>query len=59
MTPKIKESEEQKQQRLLAKRENLSATQQYLQAQTKFYRKLRSPRVSIATGRSAAGIPLG
>lgn len=56
--PKIEETAEQKQQRLIAERENTTAMQQYLQSQTKFYRRLRSPRVSMATGKSI-GVPLG
>lgn len=55
MTPKVKESPEQIKQRKIAERENTSATQAYLQDQTRFYQRMRSPRVSIATGRSAGG----
>jgi hypothetical protein len=47
------ETAEQKQQRLIAERENRTSMQEYLQGQTKVYQKLRSPRVSIATGKSA------
>ncbi len=55
---KPQETQEQRQQRIIAERENTSAMQESLQAQTRFYQKLRSPRVSIATGRSSAARPM-
>lgn len=53
-TPKPKapeETPEQKAQRERARTENIRATQEGLQGQTAQFRRLRSPRVSIATGR--------
>lgn len=58
MTPSVKESAEQKRQREIAKRENTASIQGYLQDQTKQYQRLRSPRVSIATGRSLRGMSM-
>lgn len=53
------ETPEQARQRKLAERENLESSQEYLQAQTKFYQRLRSPRVSIATGRRSVAQKIG
>jgi hypothetical protein len=50
-TPKIQESAEQKQQRIRAESENLSAVQEGLGSKTNMFRRLKSPRVSIATSR--------
>ncbi len=58
MKPKIEETAAQKRERLRAERENVSTMQEYLQQQTRHYQKMKSPRVSIATGRSFAAVPL-
>lgn len=59
MKPKMpKETTEQKQQRLRAESDNLRSMQELLQVRTSMYRRLQSPRVSIATGRSLPGMPL-
>lgn len=59
MKPKIpEETPEQKQQRLRAEQGNTRAMQSYLQDRTMSYRRLASPRISIATGRSRAAMPL-
>lgn len=52
------ESPEQRQQRVRAESANLRATQDYLKDQTDVFRRIKSPRVSIATGRSTAAVPL-
>lgn len=59
MRPKIPaETPEQKQQRVRAESENVAAMQSQLRDQTSYYRRLRSPRVSLATGRPLIGVPL-
>jgi len=50
-TPKVEESPEQKQQRVRAESDNLKSVQQGLGDRTSMFRRLHSPRVSIATGR--------
>lgn len=45
------ETPEQKQQRLRAENENMRAMQVQAQDRTTFFRRLRSPRLSIATNR--------
>jgi hypothetical protein len=55
MSPKVKETPEQKQQRLRAESQNLRSMQEQLQVRTSSYQRLQSPRVSIATGRSLTG----
>ena len=49
-TPKPQETAEQKQQRIRAESENLKSVQAGLQDRTTMFRRLYSPRVSIATG---------
>lgn len=49
--PSFSETPEQKQARLKAKSDNLRAIQGDLNNQTNMFRRLMSPRVSIATGR--------
>lgn len=59
MKPKqVAETTEQKQQRLRAESDNLRSMQDYLQVKTGTFRRLQSPRISIATGRSIAAVPL-
>lgn len=53
-----KETTEQKQQRLRAESDNLRSMQELLQVKTGIFRRLESPRVSIATGKSTAAVPL-
>lgn len=60
MKPRIpQETPAQAQQRIEAERENLRVTQESLQQKTRQYQRLRGPRISIATGRSLTGAPLG
>lgn len=56
--PKVEETAEQKQQRLRAESDNLRSMQELLQVKTGIFRRLQSPRISIATGRSTAAVPL-
>lgn len=59
MKPKMpKETPDQIARRQQAERDNVASIQEYLQGQTRQYQRLRSPRVSIATGRSANRAPL-
>lgn len=58
-TVKAEETEEQKAQRIRAKQENVQSIQDYLQTKTSVYQRLRSPRVSIATGRTLSGMRMG
>ncbi len=59
MTPKApKETAEQKQVRMRAESENIRSLQSTVQQRTSIFQRLRSPRVSIATGRSSSAIPL-
>lgn len=52
-TPKPpEETPEQKAQRERARSENIEATQEGLDTQTNLFRNLRTPKISIATGRS-------
>jgi hypothetical protein len=44
------ETEEQKQQRVQAEQDNVRSIQQTAQRRTSIYRRLMSPRVSLATG---------
>lgn len=53
-----KETTEQKQQRLRADSDNLRSMQELLQVKTGIFRRLQSPRVSIATGKSTAAVPI-
>lgn len=55
---KIEETEAQKQQREVAERENISAIQSGLQQRTRLYQRLRSPRMSLATGRVTRSMAL-
>lgn len=60
MKPKTpKESPEQAQQRRRAESDNVRSMQEYLKVRTGVYRRLQSPRISIATGRTFSGTPLG
>jgi hypothetical protein len=52
------ETPEQKQQRIRAESDNLRAMQDGLQSRTTMFRRLQSPRISIATGLSSAAVPL-
>lgn len=52
---KPKETEEQKQARQRAEADNLREMQQSVQDRTQMFRRLRSPRVSIATGKTISG----
>lgn len=59
MKPKTpKETTEQTQQRLRAESDNLRSMQELLQIKTGMFRRMQSPRISIATGRSVAAVPL-
>lgn len=59
MKPKMpKETKEQAQQRLRAESDNVRSMQEYLQVKTGMFRRLQSPRISIATGRATVGVPL-
>lgn len=59
MTPAIpKETAEQRQQRIRAENDNIRAVQNQAQARTLMFRRLQSPRLSIATGRTVSALPL-
>lgn len=53
-----KETDEQRQQRQIAEAENVRSIQTNLRSRTSMFNRIRSPRVSIATGRSVPGYSL-
>lgn len=52
------ETEAQKQSRIRAEKGSVRSLQSNVQQRTNMFRRLKSPRISIATGRSSAAIPL-
>lgn len=59
MKSKTRETTEQAQQRIKAEADNTRSMQDFLQQRTTFFQRLRSPRVSIATGRAFPGTTIG
>lgn len=59
MNPKLPtETEEQKAVRLRAEKDGVRSLQSSVQQRTSLFRRIQSPRLSIATGKANAGIPL-
>lgn len=52
------ETEEQKLTRIRAEQENIRSLQSTVQQRTNMFQRIQGPRISIATGRSSAAIPL-
>jgi hypothetical protein len=53
-----RETTEQRQQRARAERDNITAMQESLGVRTRMFQRIKSPRISIATGRSAGAYSL-
>lgn len=54
----VEETAEQRQVRLRSEADNVRSIQETTQQRTSLYQRLRSPRVSIATGRQMSGVSL-
>ena len=59
MTPKPpQETAAQKAERLRAERENVATIQKDLRSKTRFYQRIRAPRMSIASNNITSSVPL-